>query len=80
MVTFLDTSNTCYQSRCDAATILVLYQPLFIEFLELVWDKKESGKLTNIELNMYRALQDTSTVTELCILILYAQSISHPYM
>ena len=80
MVTFLDTSNTHYQSHCDAATILVLYQPLFIKFLELVRDKKELGKFTNIELNMYRPLQDTPTVTELCVLVLYAQSISQSYM
>lgn len=80
MVTFLDTSNTHYQSHCDAAAVLVLYQPLFIEILELVWDKRESGKFTNIKLNVYRALQDAPTVTELCVLVLYAQSISHPYM
>ena len=53
---------------------------LFIKFLELVQDKKKSGKFTNIKSNVYHALQDTPTVTELCILILYAQSISHPYM
>ena len=45
MVTFPDTSNTRYQLHCDAATVLVLYQPLFIEFLELVQDKRNQENL-----------------------------------
>ena len=35
---------------------------------------------TNIELNVYNGLQDTPTQAEMCILVLYSQAISHPYM
>jgi hypothetical protein len=33
-----------------------------------------------MELNVYNALQDPATLTELAILVLYAQSVTHPYM
>ena len=33
-----------------------------------------------MEKNLYNALKDTATLTELAVLALYAQSISHPYM
>jgi hypothetical protein len=80
MISFPDTSNTRYQSHCEAAAVLLVYLPLLIEFLELVRDKKDSGSFNHMESNVYRGLQDISTQTELCILVLYAQSISHPYM
>ena len=35
---------------------------------------------TNIELNIYNGLQDNPTLAEMCILVLYSQAISHPYM
>ena len=41
MISFPDTSNTQYQSHCKAAVVLLLYLPLFIEFLELVQDKTQ---------------------------------------
>jgi hypothetical protein len=34
----------------------------------------------HMEQNIYRALQDIPTITELCVLSLYAQSIGHPYL
>lgn len=80
MVSFPDTSNTRYQSHCEAAAVLIIYLPLFLEFLKLVWDKKDSGTFNHMEANVYHALKGTPTITELCVLVLYAQSISHPYM
>ena len=80
MTSFPDTSNTCYQSHCKVAAVLLLYLPLFIEFLELVCDKKDSRSFNHMEFNVYRGLQDIPTLTELAVLVLYAQSISHPYM
>ena len=52
----------------------------YCQFLELVWDLKEKCSFTNIEQNIYLGLYDTPTLTELCIFILYAQVITHPYM
>ena len=80
MISFPDTSNTCYQSHCEEAEVLIIYLPLFLEFFELVQDKKDSGAFNHMEANVYHALKDTPMITELCILVLYLQSVSCPYM
>ena len=79
-VKFPDTSNTRYQSHCDAAAELLVYLPLYQEFLEVIRDKKESRSWTNLEQNVYSGLHDDLTLTDLCVLALYSQAISHPYM
>ena len=43
-------------------------------------DLKEKRNLTNIEQNIYDGLHDIPTLTELAVLVLYAQAITHPYM
>jgi hypothetical protein len=43
-------------------------------------DGKERPEFTNVEKNIYEGLQDVPTQTELAVLALYAQAISHPYM
>ena len=48
--------------------------------MELVHDLKDKRTFTNIEKNVYSALDDEPTIMELCVLVLYSQSISHPYM
>ncbi|KAL1739797.1 hypothetical protein HDZ31DRAFT_15962, partial [Schizophyllum fasciatum] len=62
-----------------AGELLVHLQP-YVEFLEFVRDKKDSGTWTNIELNVYTALHDEATLTELAVLALYSQLITYPYM
>ena len=39
--TFPDTSNTRFQSHCEAATVLLQYLPIFKNFLMFVCDKKQ---------------------------------------
>lgn len=80
MTRFPDTSNTRYQSHCDAAAELLVRLPFYREYLEVIRDLKDSGTWTNIELNVYNGLHDIPTLTELCVLALYAQAILHPYM
>jgi hypothetical protein len=80
LVSFPDTSNTRYQTYCLGACCLILYLPCFVEFLEQVRDKKDSGLFNHMEQNVYRALQDIPTITELCVLAIYSQIISAPYM
>jgi hypothetical protein len=77
---FPDTSNTRYQSYCLAACALNVHLPLYISFLELIQDKKDSGLFNHMEQNVYKALHDIPTLTELCVLALYSISISAPYM
>ncbi|TFK77818.1 hypothetical protein K466DRAFT_607657, partial [Polyporus arcularius HHB13444] len=77
---FPDTSNTRYQSYCDAAAELLINREHYIRFLELVRDHKVQPGFTNIEQNVYNGLQDPSTLSELAILAVYAQAVTHPYM
>ncbi|KAI0026524.1 hypothetical protein K488DRAFT_66262 [Vararia minispora EC-137] len=78
-VPFPETTQNRFQMHCTAATTLLLHLPHFIQFLELVRDKKDSMTLNNMENNVYTGLTDIPTLTELAVLALYAQSISHPY-
>ncbi|RDX46785.1 hypothetical protein OH76DRAFT_1442708 [Lentinus brumalis] len=78
-MTFPDTSNTRYQSYCEAAGELVLHLELYRQFLEHLRDKKDSGRFNHLEQNIYKGLRDDGTITELCVLALYGQVISHPY-
>ncbi|KAF8813548.1 hypothetical protein BYT27DRAFT_7251075 [Phlegmacium glaucopus] len=78
--TFPDTSNTRFQSHCNAAAALLLHLPQFIEFLKYIRDVKQSGKFNHMEQNLWNALHCTATKTEMAVLALYAQAITHPYM
>jgi len=57
-----------------------MYLDKFIEFLEFIRDKKKTCTFNNMENNLYKALKCNSTLTELVVLDLYAQAISHPYI
>ena len=77
---FPDTSNNRYQSHCAAAAQLITRLELHVKFLEWIRDVKERPGFTNLERNVYCGLRDLPTQTELAVLTLYAQAISHPYM
>lgn len=77
---FPDTSNTRYQSYCEAAAVLLEYLPDFLQFLEFVCDRKEKRTFTHLELNFKNALMCQSTLTELAVLTMYSQAITHPYV
>ncbi|KAF8059795.1 hypothetical protein FPV67DRAFT_1707711 [Lyophyllum atratum] len=79
-VHFPDTSNTRFQSHCEAAGELIVHLPYYLEFLLIVKDSKEKRNFNHMEKNVYAGLTDIPTLTELCVLTLYSQSISHPYM
>lgn len=78
-VTFPDTSSVRYQSHCDAAAELLAHRALYISFLDDSRDKKQKRTFTNMESNVFHAIQDPSTLTELAVLALYGQAISVPY-
>ncbi|KAH9911534.1 uncharacterized protein BXZ73DRAFT_56889 [Epithele typhae] len=80
LFTFPDTSNTRFGSHGDAATVLVEHLEHILVFLEQIRDQKQSGEWTNLEANVWKALHDAPTLTELCVLSLYSQAVSHPYM
>ncbi|KAF8193696.1 hypothetical protein BJ912DRAFT_1091697 [Pholiota molesta] len=80
LISFPDTSNTRYQSHCEASAALLLHLSLYTKFLEQVRDKKEKRRFNHMELNVHKGLQDIPTLTELAVFVLYGQAISHPYL
>lgn len=78
-VPFPGTSSVRYQSFYKASAVLIKYRHLYLEFLDLVAMKKESGSLNHLEGNVKKGLEDLPTLKEMCSSILYAQSIGHPY-
>jgi len=78
--TFPDTSNNRFQSHCEAAAVLLQHLSHFIRFLEYVQEKKKVMRFSHMEENLWKALHCSATKTELAVLALYGQAISHPYM
>ncbi|KZP04520.1 hypothetical protein FIBSPDRAFT_713214, partial [Athelia psychrophila] len=79
-LSFPDTSNTRYGSYCAACAVLLQYRPQFIRFLEFIKQSKKSTTWTNMESNLLIALTDPPTLSEMAVMALYAQVISHPYI
>lgn len=78
--TFPDTSNTRFGSYLEAAAELITRPEFYIEFLEYIRNMKEKRTLNHMESNVFRALHDTPTLTELAVLTIYLEAISHPYI
>ena len=78
--TFPDTSNNRFQSHCEAAAVLVQHLDRFIKFLDYAKNQKKVMRFSNMEQNLWKALDCPATKTELAVLAVYAQVISHPYM
>lgn len=77
---FPDTNNTRFGSHGEAAGNLLRYHEGYVEYMQLIRDKKLKPAWTNIESNIAKALECTRTLEELAVLALYTQAISHPYM
>ncbi|KAH7871326.1 uncharacterized protein C8R40DRAFT_1054935, partial [Lentinula edodes] len=74
-IRFPDTSNTCYQLHCDAAAEILVHLPVYREMLKFIRNEKVSGKFNHLEYNVYQALHDIPTLTELA-----GQCITFPYL
>ena len=78
---FPDTSNIRYQSHCNAAIEICIHHNLYIDFVDsFIRNSKEWPRLNNLENNVLIGLNNIPTMTEACVLGLYTQAISHPYM
>lgn len=77
---FPDTSNTRFNSHGEAAAELLKHLDFYHRFLDDVRLRKQRPGWTNIELNLYNALHDGATLTELAAMVLYCQSVTHPYL
>jgi len=79
-VNFPDTSNTRYGSHCEAASEIIAHLDVYIRFMELLQDLKETRTFNHMEANLFKALQDLPTIAELCVLATFSQVISRPYL
>lgn len=73
-------NQTWFGSHREAAAELVTHLELYHEYLLHMRDKKKNPSWTNIQLNLYQALGDSPTITELCSMTLYHEAVSVPYM
>src|SRR6266545_4637078 len=80
LFTFPDTSNNRFQSYCYVAAALLLYLQFFRQFLEHLQITKQNGKLNHMESNLWKALHDPATLSELAILALYSEAVFYPYI
>ena len=79
-IPFPGTSSTRYQSYYRAAAVLISYRPYFLDLLDVTAFKKESAKLNHLEQNVKNGLLDISTLEEMCVAVLYSQSVAVPYI
>ncbi|KAJ7835601.1 hypothetical protein B0H13DRAFT_2369248 [Mycena leptocephala] len=75
-----DTSNTRFQCHCDCAIFIILYLAPILDFMVFIKYSKEKVALNHLEQNILKGLHCASTLTELCVLALYAIAVSYPYM
>lgn len=78
--TFPKTSNNRFQSNCEAAAVLTVYRDQVLQYLQYAESKKTKMRYSHMEKNLVKALNDIPTRTELAVLALYGQAVSHPYM
>ncbi|KAH7343193.1 hypothetical protein B0J17DRAFT_738164 [Rhizoctonia solani] len=72
---FTDISNTRYGSYCNAAMMLIVHLEKYKQLVCIVCLAKSTPGFNNIESNVLNGLEDIPTLTELVVLVLYAQAI-----
>jgi hypothetical protein len=77
---FPETGKSRFGSHQDAAVELLVNLDVYIRFLDVIKLNKQDRSLTNLELNLYNALHDPPTLTELAVLALRSQAIGRPYL
>ncbi|KAL5482559.1 hypothetical protein ACEPAI_9153 [Sanghuangporus weigelae] len=79
-VSYPDTLNTCYSSYLEAVAVTIAHPQFYIGYLEDVRDRKINRRFNHLESNIYKVLQDKSTLTKLAVLALYQEAVSHSYI
>ena len=75
--TFPDTSNTHFQSYCEAAGVLLSQKELILQYLDFALNKKQVNRFSHMEKNLWDALHFPATLSELAVLALYDLSAIH---
>lgn len=76
---FPDTSSIRYHCFAAGAAELIAYTPEYIEFLRVVKMSKAKPGFNHMEANLWAALHDAKTKSELAVLALYLNTVSAPY-
>lgn len=76
---FPDTSSIRYHCYCAASAELIAYTPEYIKFLDVVKMAKEKPGFNHMEQNLWSALHDSKTKSELAVLAVYLNTVSAPY-
>jgi hypothetical protein len=76
---FPDTSSIRYHCFCAAAAELIAYTPDYLEFLDEVKMSKDKPGFNHMEQNLWDALHDAKTKSELAVLAVYLCTVSAPY-
>ncbi|KAI0081928.1 hypothetical protein K474DRAFT_1586708, partial [Panus rudis PR-1116 ss-1] len=79
-INFPDASNLRFQSNTMGAGEIIVNRILYINFLDIIANKKDTPGLNHLESNVLAALNDIPTLIELAVLGLYGQVVTHPYM
>ncbi|KAJ7325748.1 hypothetical protein DFH08DRAFT_968400 [Mycena albidolilacea] len=77
---FPDTSNTRYGCFSEAAAEIIVNLTVYRELMQFIRDRKMSLAYTNLEKNIWDAINDLRTLVELVVLLWYGQNFSKPVM
>ncbi|KAJ7893890.1 hypothetical protein B0H14DRAFT_3661995, partial [Mycena olivaceomarginata] len=77
---FPDTSNTRYGCFSEAAAEVIMNLTVYRELMQFIRDRKMSLAYTNLEKNVWDAINDLRTLVELVVLLWYGQNFSKPVM
>ncbi|KAJ7767857.1 hypothetical protein DFH07DRAFT_915471 [Mycena maculata] len=75
---FPGTSQTRYQCFSEASAEIIVNLPVYREFMQFIHDRKMSLAYTNLEKNIWDAINDVRTIVELVVLLWYGQNFSDP--
>ena len=79
-LTFPDTSNTRYSSYLDACSEVLAHFETYVEFFKYIRGLRSYVGHNSMEDNIWNGLQDKCTLTEMAVMVLYQEAISHPYI
>ncbi|KAJ7192551.1 hypothetical protein GGX14DRAFT_379991, partial [Mycena pura] len=79
-IRLLDTSNTRYGCFSEAAAEIIVNLAVYRELMQFIRDRKMSLAYTNLEKNIWDAINNVRTLVELVVLLWYGQNFSKPVM
>ncbi|KZV89316.1 hypothetical protein EXIGLDRAFT_582348, partial [Exidia glandulosa HHB12029] len=79
-VTIPGTFQCRFQSTYEMAKFIIRYRDLIIDFLRQIRAMKGTHDFNNLENNIFLALHDGPTLSELAVLAAYGTAVGRPYM